>query len=129
VVYQDFPIETEHEIRELVGMCLWDTFSNEHDVVGLDGRLVDIGWWRGAGAFIAEELNRQTGESKYDYMDFYIGTFWVSQRTDLTPVPWDAPVRIRLLFPPRCAPMCDSRQSWSCSSSQSRWGRRRRAET
>ena len=57
-------------MRELVGMCLWDTFSNEHDIVGLDGRLIDIGSWRGAGGFIAEQLNCQTAEAKYDYMDF-----------------------------------------------------------
>jgi len=84
--YQDSPNETEREVRELVGMCLWDTFSNEHDVVGLDGRLVDIGSWRGAGGFIADQLNRQTVESKYEYMDFFMGTVWVSQRTDLAPV-------------------------------------------
>ena len=84
--YEDSPIETDREVRELVGLCLWDTFSNEHDVMGLDGRLVDIGSWRGAGGFIAEELNRQTGEANYDYMYFYMGTIWVSQRTDLTPV-------------------------------------------
>jgi hypothetical protein len=84
--YEDPPIDTEREIGELVGMCLWDTFSNEHDVVGLDGRLVDIGSWRGTGGFIADELNRQMGEAKYDYMDFYMGTIWVSQRADLTPV-------------------------------------------
>ena len=84
--YQDSPNETEREVRELVGMCLWDTFSNEHDVVGLDGRLVDIGSWRGAGGSIADQLNRQTVESKYDYMDFFMGTVWVSQRTDLAPV-------------------------------------------
>jgi len=47
---------------------------------------VDIGLWRGAGGFIAEHLNRQTGESKYDYLDFYMGTIWVSQRVDLTPI-------------------------------------------
>ena len=44
--YHDSSIETEREVRELVGMCLWDTFSNEHDVVGFDGRIVDIGSWR-----------------------------------------------------------------------------------
>src|SRR5438552_10974735 len=84
--YEDRPIETNPEVNSLVGLCLWDIFSNERDVVALDGRLVDIGSWRGAGGFIAEQLNRQTGESKYDYLDFYMGTIWVSQRVDLTPV-------------------------------------------
>jgi hypothetical protein len=84
--YKDFPIATDCEVRELVGMCLWDVFSNGHEVVALDGRLVDIGSWRGAGGFIAEQLNLQIAESKYDYTDFYMGTVWVSQRADLTPV-------------------------------------------
>ena len=39
-----------------------------------------------AGGFIADELNRQIGESRYDYLDFYMGTIWLSQRADLTPV-------------------------------------------
>jgi len=79
-------VEAEHEIRELVAMCLWDVFSNEHDVVDRDGRRVDIGSWRGAAGFLAEQLNRQRGESQYDYVDFYMGSFGVSQRADLTPV-------------------------------------------
>ena len=84
--YEDGPVETEHEVRELVAMCLWDVFSYEHDVVDGDGRLVDIGSWRGAAGFLAEQLNRQTRKPQYDYMDFYMGSFWVSQRSDLTPV-------------------------------------------
>ena len=84
--YGDGPVETEHEVRELVAMCLWDVFSNEHDVVNRDGRLVDIGSWRSAAGFLAEQLNRQTGESRYDCVDFYMGSFGVSQRADLTPV-------------------------------------------
>lgn len=79
-------METEYEVRELVAMCLWDVLSNEYDVVDRDGRLVDIGSWRGAAGFLAELLNRQTGRSQYDYVDFYMASFWVSQRADLTPV-------------------------------------------
>jgi hypothetical protein len=67
-------------------MCLWDIFSNEHSVLASDGRLVDLGSWRGAAGFIAQQLNLQLGEPKYDYTDFYMGTIWVSQRADLTPV-------------------------------------------
>ena len=52
----------------------------------LDGRIVNIGSFRGAAGFIADHLNPQTGESKYDYMDFYMGTIWIAQRADLTPV-------------------------------------------
>ncbi len=69
-----------------MGRCLWDVFSNNHDVIASDGRLVGIGSFRGAGDFIAELLSRECGELHYDYMDSYLGTIWVSQRADLTPV-------------------------------------------
>jgi hypothetical protein len=84
--YEDPPIEAEREIRELVGRCLWDIFSDNHDVVARDARLVDIGSFRGSAGFIADQLNGQTGTRQYDYMDFYMGTVWISERTDLTPV-------------------------------------------
>ncbi|MBI2876263.1 MAG: hypothetical protein HYY20_05220 [Candidatus Tectomicrobia bacterium] len=84
--YQEEPIDTEREVRELVGKCLWDIFSDNHDVIGPDGRVVDIGSFRGAGGFIADCINRQTGSREYDYIDFYLGTIWIAQRTDLTPV-------------------------------------------
>ena len=80
------PIEVDREVRELVGRCLWDVFSDNHEVVAPDGRLVDIGSFRGAGDFIADLLNRETGSRQYDYMDFYMGTIWVNDRADLTPV-------------------------------------------
>jgi hypothetical protein len=84
--YQTTPIETEREVQELVGECLWDIFSDNHDVLGPDGRMVDIGSFRGAGGFLADYLNGQSGRQEYDYMDFYVGTIWLSRRADLTPV-------------------------------------------
>ena len=48
--WREKPIEVEREVRELVGRCLWDVFSDNHDVVAPDGRLVDIGSLRAAGA-------------------------------------------------------------------------------
>ena len=39
------------EIAELIGMCLWDVFSDNHEVVTADGRVADIGSFRGASAF------------------------------------------------------------------------------
>jgi hypothetical protein len=84
--YRETPIDTEREVRELVGKCLWDVFSDNHDVIRPDGRIVDIGSFRGAGGFIAECLNRQSPTPEYDYMDFYMGTIWIARRADLTPV-------------------------------------------
>jgi hypothetical protein len=81
------PIEVEPEVRELVGQCLWDVFSDGHEVVAMeDDRLLDLGSFRGSGGFLAEYLNRKTGQDHYDYMNFYMGTIWVSQRADLSPV-------------------------------------------
>jgi hypothetical protein len=86
--YRDHPVDLEREVRELVGRCLWDVFSDEHDVVTLGGRIVHLGSFRGAAGFIADQLNRQrkSGQCCYDYLDFYMGTFAVSQRADLTSV-------------------------------------------
>jgi hypothetical protein len=79
-------VEVELEVRELVGKCLWDVFSNEHDVVAPDGPVSHLGSFRGAGGFLADWLNRRTGECRYDYLHFYLGTIWVNDRADLSPV-------------------------------------------
>jgi hypothetical protein len=85
--YQEVPIEAEHEVRELVGNCLWDVFSDSHEVVGPDGRVLNLGSFRGSGGFLADVLNRQSGTERYDYLNFYMGSAcWVGQRADLTPV-------------------------------------------
>jgi len=49
---------------ELVGRCLWDIFSDNHEVLGPDGRIVDIGSFRGAGSFLAELANVQIGHER-----------------------------------------------------------------
>ena len=84
--FREHPIDAELEVRELVGQCLWDIFSDSHEVVGLDGCVLDLGSFRGSGDFLADVLNRQVGARHYDYMSFYMGTIWVAQRADLTPV-------------------------------------------
>jgi hypothetical protein len=84
--YQEHPIDTQREVRELVGLCLWDVFSDGHQVVAADGRVLDLGSFRASGGFLAELLNRQIGAEQYDYLDFYLGTIRAAQRADLTPV-------------------------------------------
>ncbi len=84
--FQERPIEAEREVLELVGECLWDVFSDGHEVVAPDGRVLDLGSFRASGGFLADFLNRQSGTDRYDYIDFYMGTIWVAQRADLTPV-------------------------------------------
>jgi hypothetical protein len=79
------PIE---EIINLVGLCLWDIFSDNHEVISVNGKVYDTGSFRGSGGFIAEYINEHFPEleSRYDYLDFYMGTFIVQDRADLLPV-------------------------------------------
>lgn len=50
--YEPSPVQQDDEVTQLVGLCLWDTFSDNHEVIAADGRLADIGSFRGAGGFI-----------------------------------------------------------------------------
>jgi hypothetical protein len=85
--YEPSPVQQDDEVTELVGLCLWDTFSDNHEIIAADGRLADIGSFRGAGAFIDEHLTRDhDGWREGDYMRFYMGTIWIGQRADLAPV-------------------------------------------
>jgi hypothetical protein len=88
---QEIDINNINPMEELIkiwGLCLWDVFSNNHEVVGADRKVYDIGSFRGAGGFIADYINDclMETETKYDYLDFYMGTIWASNRADLTPV-------------------------------------------
>ena len=55
--------EPEAEVRERVGLCLWDVFSDNHEVRGPDGRLADLGSFRGSGGTIAEWVNKCLGHA------------------------------------------------------------------
>lgn len=84
----DDPGETARNIGELVGRCVWDVFSDQHDVIAADGRVIHLGSFRGTGEFLAEYLNSRTGRREYDYMSFYLGTAapWAERDGDLMPV-------------------------------------------
>lgn len=85
--HEPSPVKEEEEVTELLGLCLWDIFSDNHDVIAADGRMADIGSFRGAGAFLDHYLTRdQEGWRDGDYMRFYMGTIWISRRADLAPV-------------------------------------------
>jgi hypothetical protein len=86
--YEPRPVQRDEEVTELVGSCLWDVFSDNHDVITADGRVADIGSFRGASAFLDEYL-RAGDRDRWcddDYTRFYMGTIWISGRADLTPV-------------------------------------------
>lgn len=54
-------VEPVRECQELLGWCLWDVFSDNHEVFADDGRLLDLGSMRGSAGFLAEVLNAQGG--------------------------------------------------------------------
>jgi hypothetical protein len=54
-------VDPQLELRELVGKCLWDLFSDNHEVVAPDGRIAHLGSFRAAGGFLAETLNAELG--------------------------------------------------------------------
>jgi len=85
--WQDEPVNAREEVTELVALCLWDVFSNNHEVIGADGRVADIGSFRGAAGFLVEYLTGPNDDLwSMDYCRFYMGTIWISDRADLTPV-------------------------------------------
>ena len=62
--YAATPIDPEREACELVAACVWDIFSDNHDVVYADGRSVDLGSFRGTAGFIADYLNAKLGSNR-----------------------------------------------------------------
>ena len=47
--FEESPVEPERECQELVGRCLWDVFSDNHEVIADDGRKCDLGSMRSGG--------------------------------------------------------------------------------
>jgi hypothetical protein len=45
------PSDPVEECADLLGRCLWDVFSNSHDVLTAEGAVVDLGTFRGSAAF------------------------------------------------------------------------------
>lgn len=84
--YKPTPPEPKRECQELICRCLWQVFSDNHEVITLDRRVVDIGSFRGAAGFLADLLNREIGRTEYDYMDFYMGLVWLEGRADFIDV-------------------------------------------
>ena len=52
-------IAPDEEISRLVGMCLWDIFSDSHDVLDEGGREISLGSFRASAGFLADRLNEQ----------------------------------------------------------------------
>lgn len=85
--WQEQPVNIADEVTEMVGRCLWDLFSDNHKVIAADGRLVDIGSFRGASMFLGEYVTApNTPWDLGDEYRFYMGSVWICRRAELTPV-------------------------------------------
>lgn len=85
--YVQRPVQQGEEVADLVGLCAWDIFSGNNAVIAADGRLVALGTWRGSAAFLDEYLSGARDSFREgDYLRFYMGTVWIWQRANLTPV-------------------------------------------
>ena len=75
------------EFLYILGLSIYDIFSNNHEVIGDDNRIYDLGSFRGSGQLIADFLNSSfpNNSRKYDYMDFYMGSIWIKGRGNLIP--------------------------------------------
>ncbi len=71
----------------IIGQAVYDIFSNNHKVISARNKVYDLGSMRGSGSFIAEFLNGFFPELNlaYDYIDFYMGSFFLHNRADMTP--------------------------------------------
>lgn len=76
-----------YEFLYILGLSVYDIFSNNHEVFSNDNKVYDLGSLRGSGGFIADFFNTHYTDNseKYDYMDFYMGTIWIRERGNLRP--------------------------------------------
>jgi hypothetical protein len=80
-------INEREEFLNVLGMAVYDLFSDGHQVINPLGKAYSLGSARGSGKFVADfftyELEGLT--RRYDYLDFYMGSVWINQRADLGP--------------------------------------------
>jgi len=84
----------ERELGRLVGLCLWDILSDNHDLVLPDGSRKYLGSFRATAGIIADFFSGEESSDnedpwdfgRMDYCEFYMGTWAVGGRTDLAPV-------------------------------------------
>lgn len=82
------PVEPGLEVIELLGMTLWDGFSDNNTVRDQSGRAFALGSFRSSAEFMADAINARYSKAAagFGYMDFYMGTTVIGRRADLTPV-------------------------------------------
>jgi hypothetical protein len=109
------PVSAAEEIGRLTGLCLWDIFSDNHEVLLPDGRAAHLGSFRGSAGEIAGFFYERNGPENdgaadfmninMDYMEFYMGTRLIAHRASLRPV-------YGLIFSRLGAAGCDWRYSF-----------------
>ena len=68
--------DDKEDMIRVLGIVVWEIFSDNHEVSDAEGKIFDFGSWRGSGGFIADFLNSRfapENTSWFDYMDFYSG--------------------------------------------------------
>lgn len=82
------PVDEQYEMGYIFGDCIWNIFSNNHTVFNEHLESYELCSWRRSGDFIADVINKlQLVPNKtFDYMDFYMGNVFTSERADLTSV-------------------------------------------
>ena len=75
------------EFIQVLGEATWDIFSDNHEVIAEDGNIYDLGSFRATGSTIADFINEYypLSEGKLDYLDFYMGSIWMSNRASMLP--------------------------------------------
>lgn len=74
------------EFQHVLGLTVYDTFSNNHEVYNKDSEVYDLGSFRGTGSFIADFLNNKDPENNnFIYLDFYMGSIWLNRQANLLP--------------------------------------------
>lgn len=75
------------EFIQILGLSVYDIFSNNHTVIDKNGKEYDLGSMRGTGRYIADFINNRYyfPSGKYGYLDFYMGTIWIKTRANLLP--------------------------------------------
>ena len=84
--WKEHSTNVNDEATELVGLCLWDIFSQNNKVTTKDDRWAYIGSFRGAASFLDDYLKRDFKSitcREGDHMRFYMGTIWINDRADL----------------------------------------------
>jgi hypothetical protein len=80
-------IRESEEFIYVLGLSVWDIFSNNHEAFDSSG-VYDLGSFRGSAGFIGDFIDQKfyDNSGKYSYIDFYMGTFVMGERVDLLPI-------------------------------------------